>query len=233
MALPDVAVIVPWSSTCPHRLAAWEWVRARFTTHHPDWPVIEGTTDVPGFSRTQGILDGIAKVPARAYIVSDADVWCDGLTEAVKQVHQHGWAIPHRLLHRLSPESTTRVLAGEHWRGLPLSTDNRQDSRPYRGHETDTLCVFTADVLASVPPDPRFVGWGQEGDAWSAALNTLVGPPWRGTADIVHLWHPAQPRLTRAVGNRESQALWKRYAAARRNPEAMRRLVDDSREVTV
>lgn len=224
----NVAVILPFASDCPHRLAARDWVRARYAEHHPTWPIIEGFTAVEGFSRTQAILDGIARFPADVYVVADADVWCDGIGEAVGQVDRHGWAIPHHLIHRLSRESSDVVLNGGDWRGLPLSTDNRQDSRPYKGHETDTLCVFTADALAEVPPDPRFVGWGQEGDAWALALRTLVGAPWRGGDDIVHLWHPAQPRQSRVVGNPASLALFRRYAKARRNRDAMRSLIEEA-----
>lgn len=222
-----VAVLIPWSTGCSWRERAWEWVQARYTESHPEWKIITGSTDVEGFSRTQAILDARQRTDADTLVVGDADVWCDGLSEAVNRVERHGWAIPHLMLHRLSPESTEQVYEGQDWRGLPLSTDNRQDSRPYRGHETDTLCVFRADVFDRVPPDPRFVGWGQEGDAWRAALHTLVGPPWRGSADLVHYWHPPQPRQTRAVGNSKSYALWRRYAAARGDRHAMEFLVNE------
>lgn len=224
---PSIAVVVPHGGDCPHRYLAWGWVRAQFAKHHPGWDVVMGTTDVEGFSRTQAIRDALGRTDADTIIVSDADVWCDGLNEAVSHVAEYGWAIPHELLHRLSPESTRQVLDGADWHGLPLSTDNRQDSKPYRGHETGTLCVFRRDVLDQVPPDPRFVGWGSEDDAWALALRALVGKPWRGTADLVHLWHPAEPRMNRVVGNERSQTLLARYKSARRSPESMRALLDE------
>lgn len=225
----DVAVIIPFTSTCPHRLAARDWVLARFAQRFPDWPVIVGRTDVAGFSRTQAILDGVAQLDARAYVVTDADVWTEGLPAAVDAVRSSGWAIPHLMIHRLSPESTSRVLAGEDWRGLPLSTDNAQDRRPYRGNETGTLVVVRRDVLELAPPDPRFVGWGQEDVAWAIALRCLVGAPWRGDADLMHLWHPPEPRMSRVTGSREGQALAQRYQRAARNPETMRALIDEAR----
>lgn len=225
--MTDVAVIVPFTTTCEHRLRAWEWVKARYAEHHPAWPIIEGATDVEGFSRTRATRDGCAQIEADVYVVADADVWCDGIDIAAEQALEVGWAIPHLMIHRLSPESTERVLNGEDWRGLPLSTDNRQDSRPYKGHETDTLCAFRADVIRDVPPDPRFVGWGQEGDAWAYALRKLVGKPWRGIEDLVHLWHPPQPRKSRVVGNDKSVALVKQYRQARR-PSALRKLLEEA-----
>lgn len=219
-----VSVLVPWRAGCPHREAAWEWVQDQYRRDHPDWELVTGTCADGPFNRAQAILDAAEHSSGDVLVVADSDVYTDP-QEAID--HLKTWAIPHRLLHRLSQESTEQVLAGTDWHGLPLSTDNRQDSRPYVGKETGTLVVFTRDTFDEVPPDPRFVGWGSEDLAWGAALNTLVGPPWRGRADLVHLWHPAQPRQTRAVGSPESYALWRRYAAARRDKSAMRFLVNE------
>lgn len=225
-----VAVVVPFGGDDPHRYLAWGWVRRQFDLHHPSWDVVMGTTDVDGFSRTQAIRDALTRTDADTIIVSDADIWSDDIQAAVDAVAEYGWAIPHGLIHRLSPESTRLVLDGADWHGLPLSTDNKQDSKPYRGHEVDTLCVFRRDVLEQVPPDPRFVGWGSEGDAMSLALRLLVGAPWRGDADLVHLHHPPQERMTRIVGNERSKALLARYRGARRNPDAMRALLAEVTE---
>lgn len=224
-----VAVVVPWRPGCPHRQAALDWVLAAYASHHPDWDVVLGTSAEGPFSRSQAILDAAHRTDADVVVVADSDVWVDpdAMRTAV-EASVHGWAIPHTLIHRLSPESTAKVLGGADWRGLPLSTDNTQDRRPYRGHETGTLVVFRRDVLDDVSPDPRFVGWGAEDDAWAYALRCLAGPPWRGPADLVHLWHPPQPRLSRRVGSRESRALLERYRRARRDPDAMRALVDEA-----
>jgi hypothetical protein len=160
-------------------------------------------------------------------VISDADVVCDGLRSLAAAALEHGWAVPG-LLHRLSEDSTWRVLAGEDWRGLPLSADNPQDRRPYRVHPGGTLLAVTAEAFDTAPPDPRFVGWGQEDDALAAALRCLVGPEWRVDADVVHLWHPPQPRASRVVGNTANRALARRYHKAR-TPAAMRQLVEEAR----
>lgn len=225
----NVSVIVPWRSGCPHREAAWEWVQVRYAESHPDWEIVTGTCADGPFNRAQAIIDGVGRSSGDVLVVADSDVWCDP-QEAIDSLET--WAIPHLMLHRLSEASTALVLAGADWHGLPLSTDNRQDSRPYRGKETGTLVVFTRTTFEQVPPDPRFVGWGQEDLAWGRALNVLVGPPWRGDADLVHLWHPAQPRQSRAVGNPASAALYRRYRAARTR-EAMQALLDETQGVTV
>lgn len=224
-----VAVLVPFKPGCPWREKAWTWVQGRYADQHPEWELITGTTDVDGFSRTQAILDARSKTDADIFVISDADVWTAGLAEAVAHADETGWAIPHLLIHRLAESSTLRVLGGAEWRGQQLSTDNPQDSRPYRGHEAGTLLVMTADAFDGAPPDPRFVGWGQEDDAWAITLRTLRGSPWRGKADLVHLWHPAEPRQTRVTGNDANKALLRRYQRANRRREVMESLIEEAR----
>lgn len=225
-----VSVLVPWRAGCEHRERAWAWVQARYTAEHPDWELVEGHSPDGPFSRSAGIIDAARRATGDLLVVADSDVWCDDIAPTLYAATVSGWAVPHRLVHRLSPLSSELVLDGADWRGLPLSTDNPQDARPYRGHATGTLVVLRTDVLATVPPDARFAGWGQEDDAWSCALHVLVGKPWRGTADLFHLWHPAQERRSRRVGNDANFALYRRYRAAR-TTTAMRALVDESLEL--
>lgn len=223
-----VSVLVPWRAGCPYREKAWEWVQARYAEHHPDWEIVTGSCADGPYNRAAAILDAACRSSGAVLVVADADVYCDS-APALEHLQASGWAIPHLLLHRLSEGATLRVLRGEDWRGQPLSNDNPQDSKPYRGHETGTLFVIERELLAEVPPDRRFVGWGSEDTAWAAALNTLAGKPWRGRADLVHLWHPPQPRLNRVVGNEASRLLLRRYNNARRAPALMRDLIEEGR----
>lgn len=226
MAVPDVAVVFPWRKGCPYREAAFTWVRDQYRAAHPDWDLVVGLcADDRPFNRSEAIMDGARRTTAGVIVVADSDVWCDGVGDAVAHVEASGWAIPHWYIHRLSRESTSKVLAGEDWHGLPLSHDNKQDSRPYRGNESGTLTVFTRDLLFDVPYDRRFVGWGQEDDAHATALRSLAGKAWRARHDLVHLWHPPQPRKSRAVGTPENFALLRRYRAASRNPDQLRELI--------
>lgn len=219
-----VAVVVPFRGGEAHRDRNWAWLHERWEGLGLE--VIEGTTGVDGFSRTQAILDARARTDVDVLVVADADVWCEDLGVAAAQ--RAGWSVPG-MLHRLSPASTDQVLAGEDWRGLPLSTDNRQDAKPYQVHAAGTFLTVTAEAFDLAPPDPRFVGWGQEDDAWAAALQTLVGPPARTGADVVHLWHPPEPRSSRVTGNRANKALARRYHNARRSTALMHTLIAEAR----
>lgn len=205
-------------------------MRARYAWEHPDWQVVTGASPDGPFNRSAAILDGVHRSDGEMILVADADCWTETV-DALNAAVDSGWAVPHLLLHRLSEESTAKVLAGADPHGLPLDRANAQDSRPYRGHECGTLLAIRRDVLLDVPPDVRFVGWGHEDDAWSRALRTLIGKPWRGKRDLFHLWHPPQPRLRRTVGSVESKRMFGLYDRAKNNPRRMRALVDESKEV--
>lgn len=226
----NVSVLVPFTPGCPHRDAAWAWVREQYEAEFPAWEIVIGDGATPdGYSRSRGIIDAARHSTGDVLVVADADVWCHpGL--AILAAVQCGWAIPHTLIHRLRRTSTELVLEGAPWRGLPLSDESLQDSKPYKGNATGTLVVLRRDVFFDVPPDPRFVGWGQEDDAWGSALRCLVGQAWRGSDDLVHLWHPPQPRMNRATGNKAGKALATRYRHARKDPEAMRALIAEGQQ---
>lgn len=225
-----VSVLVPYRAGCPHRERAWAWVQGRYSAVHGDWQLVAADGGDGPFSRSQAILEAASRADGDMLVVADADVWVDGIDQAVVEAASTGWAIPHLYVHRLSEPSTDRLLTepGIDWRALPLSTDNAQDSRPYIGHETGTLVVLDRHVLEDVPPDTRFVGWGREDDAWSLALRLLVGPPWRGGHDLLHCWHPPQQRPSRVKGSPETEALYRRYRLARNDPDRMRALLAEA-----
>lgn len=225
-----VSVLIPFTPGCPHREAAFEWVFRWYSLVLPEWEMILGASPDGPYSRSSAILDAAASATGDVLVVADADVWCDPHA-AVLAALGSGWAVPHRLIHRLSRRSTDLVLDGEDWRGLPLSEDNEQDRLPYPGNDTGTMVVLTRSAFEAAPPDPRFAGWGQEDEAWGMALRTLVGRPWRGTEDLVHLWHPPQERISRRIGNRGNLALLRRYQQAKDRPSRMRPLVAEARGV--
>jgi hypothetical protein len=219
----NVSVVVPWRPGCAHRERAWQWVKARYAWEYPSWQVVLGDSPDGPFNRSAAILDGARKSDGDVVLVADGDVWVDP-SRAVIEAEQSGWAIPHLMLHRLTEESSVKVLAGADWRGLPTS------ERPYRGFECGTVVAVRRDVIFDVPPDVRHRWWGQEDQCWALALRCLVGEPWRGVADCFHLWHPPQERMSRTFGTAEGKALLRRYEKARRFPALMRGLIDESKE---
>lgn len=219
-----VSVVVPYRSGCPHREAAWRWVEARYAACHPDWQVVVGESPDGPFNRSAAILDGARKADGTVLFVADADVWVEP-GEAAHEAVEAGWAVPHMMLRRLDEESTAEVLAG-----AEPTLRMRLAERAYRAHECGAAVAVRRDVLLDIPPDVRFIGWGQEDSSWSRALRVLHGRPWRGRLDLFHLWHPPQERFSRTRGNDDNWRLAKRYE---RTPgrERMRALVDESKEV--
>lgn len=214
----SVEVVIPYAGGCPHRARALEWARGRWP-----WPVTIAPGPVP-WCKAAAVMPAVERSCADVVVVADADVWCDEIERAVRIV-QSGtcWAIPHWTVHRLTEQATAEVLAGAAWQDQPLT------ERAYRGVEGGGIIVARRETLLDVPLDARFVGWGQEDETWAMALRALHGPAWRGSAPLIHLWHPPQDRLTRRRGSRESWQLRLRYVAARRDPVAMRALIEEGR----
>jgi len=191
-----------------------------------------GRPDGTHWVKAQAVHNAIGDTEADVVIVCDADCWSDGVIEAVERVRDGApWVIPHHRVHRLTEESTAQVLAGtDPHEDMPLDPIVEGITGfSYAGVTGGGIVVLRRDVYEACPLDPRFVGWGQEDEAWGLALRCLYGPPVRLSAPLWHLWHPPQERQSRGVGSEAGMALYKRYARAKRRPELMRGLIDEAR----
>lgn len=220
----SVAVVIPWRGGCEHRDRALQWVEPRIRA--TGWRVIVAGAPPGDWIKAAAVNPVIARLPV-AYstvVVMDADVWCQGLQAAVSAVQAGArWAVPHQTVYRLTPESTSRLIAGEPPEGLPTS------ERPHRATRGGGIVVLNRDLANEVPMDPRFRGWGQEDSAYGLALQTLAGEAWASDVPLYHLWHPPQARNTRKVGSIAGQQLYRRYITARiQGPEVMRALIKEA-----
>lgn len=219
-------VIVPWRDTgCP-------WRRRALRAVTDQWSAL-GFRVALGMQRDDGpwvkahaVADGIVRTAGRGasdvVVVADADVICYDTIDAVNRVNDgRAWAVPHHLVFRLNRDATTAMLDGTE---MP---DRMYEQTPYRGIAGGGLVVIRRDVWADCPLDARFAGWGQEDESWGTALTTLFGPPWRGPADLVHLWHPPQSRMNRVIGSHAGRQLRGRYRAAAGIPAQMRALIGE------
>lgn len=203
-----VSVLVPWRGGDDHRERAWAWLADRWAAEYPDWQVAVGTCSTDEWRKALAVDDALQRADGEMLVLADADVWIDpgALDRAVAELDDHPWVVPHHHVKRLSPHGTDTVLAGATW--IEAGLEHRGC---YVGHEGGGMVVLRRETYETCPLDPRFAGWGQEDDAWALALRTLVGRPWRGRADLWHLWHEPQPRLERKVGSMDGQRLWLRY----------------------
>lgn len=186
-------------------------MRERLRVQHPSWRILDAETDDEPFNKAAAIvrhapLDSVL-------VVHDTDVLCDGLGSAVKNVIDGApWAVPHQLVIRLSESGTDRFIAD----GCPVERAHEYDhAERHRGVLAGGIVVLSPGLIATHPPDVRFIGWGGEDAAWGRVLG-LAGQPFRVGAALVHLWHPPAPRQTRAMPQSvESRRLMLRYLDAR------------------
>lgn len=223
----SVAVLIPWRDAgCEYRVRALAYVLGRLAEH--PWPVVIGHHDDGEWCKALAVADALSQTTADTLIIHDADVWTDGLARAVEAVRggEAAWAVPHRAnrgIYRLTEASTARHMAGEPLTGLPLA-----ESR-YDGVAGGGIAVVHRSTYEACPLDPRFRGWGGEDESWGYALRALYGAALRGRSLLVHLWHPPQPRISRATGSEASGVLRKRYARARFRPNQIAALVEEAR----
>ncbi len=193
-----VAVIVPWRPGDPHREATWERLRAQHESLGRT--VIEGRHDDGLWCKAEAVADALTRTDADILVIHDADVWSDGLDDAIGAIGGDiRWAIPHLLVYRLAQgqvEVSTTLLDETAYEGLPGGG------------------IVVIDRAAYL--------------SWAFALTALHGPPWRGEAHLWHWWHPAQRRASRGYGRPESADLKRRYVKARYDRAAMADLIAEA-----
>lgn len=215
-----VSVLIPFASDDPQRIRCRDHVAHSYSRHR--WQVISGGPPGP-WCKAAAVAYCLEQTTGDILVIADADSLCDRVADAVEVVELGApWSMPHERIHRLTMEATNTVLAGEQ-----PSTTMATVERHYPGKFGGGIVVLPRDTYQQIPLDHRFIGWGQEDDALGLALDTLAGPCVRLDAPLFHLWHQAPPRATRVKGNDAGWALYRRYAAARRKPDAMRALIDE------
>ena len=186
----DVAVVVPWRDQGdPDRQAAWEWLRRRWQTSHPDWLLVEADCDGP-WNKPRALNDTIAEVDCRVLVVADADCIVDShrLGWAAHDAQVVPWIVPHGPVLRMDQKSSVQLY------GQPADVDLPDDPglirNPYKGFAGGGLFVIGRAQWDRVGGfDPKFTGWGAEDEAFAVAADTLVGPHIRYDGPLWHLYH--------------------------------------------
>jgi hypothetical protein len=219
-----VEVIIPWQDGCVYRRLNLEWVLDAWTA--AGFTVCLGILepDEP-WCKARAVANALAHSTAERLVIADGDVWCTGIAAALDALEEAPYAMPFGDVQRLDPAATSRVLAGGELGGALIQ-------RAYRGVLGGGMLAIHRDRYDEVPLDPRFVGWGQEDEAWGAALEARFGRQWRSPEPLVHLWHPPQQRQNRAVGSEASRTLRQQYFKARRLPDQLEALLVEARRLS-
>lgn len=199
---------------------------AQWGCWHANWTVTVATLPQGRpWSKAAAVAPAIAASHADLLVIADADVWAGPLDRAARRLEGGApWVVPHQMVHRLDEQSTAALLE----RGVHPSHGVTCEP-PYQGVEGGGLVMLPRATYLDVPLDPRFTGWGQEDNAWAIALTYLAGEHVRLAADLWHLWHPPQPRLSRRYGSPQGRALWRAYVRARSDTHQMRALVEEAK----
>ncbi len=226
-----IRVVIPYGGDDRHRADALNFVGARWMD--AGFQVSVGNLHDEPWCKALAVdaaLSVIEPDPDDVLVITDADVVVPAIDQAITAVRQGSsrWAMPHRRVVRLTRAATEQLLAGT--LGLHQIGPKHHAERPYTAVTGGGCVVMRANLYQQVPLDSRFVGWGQEDEAWGMALTTLAGPVHRAPRDCIHLWHPTPPRRDRAVGSDVGLALRNRYRLARRKPEMMEALLNEFRE---
>lgn len=229
-------VIIPWHGGGDDRLAVLGFVQHLWRTEFPDWSLTIGMLSADSdWCKADAVEIGIRDAHAvddDVIVLADADVWVDpyDLVVAADAVADGiDWALPHRMVHRLSERATEAVLRDDYHPGDAVA-EFGYDREPYVGTVGGGITMIRLAAYRDCPLDPRFVGWGQEDESWGDALRTLVGRRHRGNGDLWHLWHPPMPRMAPGIGSIQSKHLRDRYHRYVGNEARMRSLVESGRE---
>lgn len=214
-----ISAVVPWRAGCGWRERALEFVVARLE-RVADQVVVGETSGT--WCKATAVENGMRLVDGEFVAVVDADVFLRDETWLARCVDRleagAGWASPHGTVWRLDRAATDAVLNG----GNSRETEAKHTATAGGG-----VVVLRREDYEVAPLDRRFVGWGQEDEAWAVAMTTMLGPAWIGGRVLWHLWHPKQERVNRAIGSYEGLALRMRYEAAAGDRESVRALIEE------
>lgn len=226
-------VIVPFRPDSLERADALTYVSRRWGESPLPVVIALDTVESP-WCKAKTIGNAMKGIDSDLVIVADADCWVsqDRIYAAVSGLNGwHDWGTPHRRVVRLSADYTRHLIDSDE---LPELDRTNVEEWPYTAlRAAGGIVVLKREVWDRVPMDPRFLGWGFEDVAWWYALRTLVGIPWKGKADLFHLWHPrseSTDRTERSInGNPANAELADRYIKALHRPVQMQEIVDEAK----
>lgn len=227
--MTSVSVIIPFWGDDLDRLAALQWVSLKLQSLDFSVVVAQPSNEGP-FSKGAVLWPAIRRSDADIFVLHDADVYCNGLSEAIDAVSsgQAVWARPHDRVWRLSEASSGLFRASDDQ--IPHLASLKILRSPYRGITGGGIVVLRREVALNIPIDPRFVGWGQEDMAFGEALWCLSAAPWIGLAPLIHFWHEPEARLNPKWGSLENRKLYERYHRAIADPSQMQALVAEAHD---
>lgn len=214
-----VAVIVPRDlRPSAERQRNWERVQRFYRQNFPTWELVEGFCPTVTWVKGAAIADALTRTNAETLVIADADVLVDpiALMESVAAVQQGGaWSMPHANVYR-SDASTAEFMCQMDDVLVPTSLDRGV----YEGVPGGGIIILKHVMYDAIGGMPlAFRGWGSEDKCLAFLCEKLVGPCVRGSADLIHLWHPPQPGV--GVANQNVKLLQVLAQAAQKGRDSL------------
>ena len=231
-----LSILVPWRDDEGNREAVKAWVLRRWAHFWPEAEIVEASDDgaVP-FSKAMAVNAAAARASGDVFAILDADTWVDPsyVARGLQRIREGraAWALPCHQAYRLTERLTARLLAADPADPLPKISSMYSHQVEVTSRAVGFLHLLPRVAFEAVHGmDPRFRGWGGEDSTFIGLVDTVVGHHERLEGTAYHLWHP-RPR----VGGRRiwpgqierNSVLMRRYHAARGDPAAMQRLVNE------
>ena len=185
-----IGICIPWSGSSSRR-HLFDYVYARFQELFPDVPIYLGNQPKAlhfNLSAARNIACEAALADGcEILIVSDADVVIDkeNLEKAVEAVAsgEHHFAVPHEIFAYLKEDATVDVINGVK---DPVMADVYTS-----GSWSCGVTVISAQCFKALNGwDERFLSWGQEDDAFTAAYQTIYEKTEYKVPGVLYtLWH--------------------------------------------
>lgn len=250
-----ISLLVPFRDDHEEgRADNWAWLLQYWQHTLPDAEIIIG--DAPGepFSKTCAINAAFRQSSGDVLVLLDADCYIDAsvILDCASEIRKGRgriprepvWFIPYRHLFRLTRISTLYLIGSDASDPFQFSTPPEQDEvGPTNGsgfgHWFGALIqIFPREAFETVHGmDARFRGWGGEDVAFVLALDTLFGVHRLSNNQVLTLWHSVQSKpgtnsdlLRLWEGQDDPRKNWKiagKYRKALRDPQAMRKLIDE------
>lgn len=211
------AVIIPFCSDDPHRLAAFLIVLAFYKTEFPEWEIIAGGDDTKPFSRAASINMAAEQTAADIIVINDADSLCESqrIAESVESALTRPGLVraytSYRRLSREASEVLTPATYLDAWQG-PF------DWEMENAHAHGCIAVQRECFNQVGGYDEKFRGWGYE-DLAAEMLYDAFWPDRRTEGTLVHLWHPSISEGPDV--DRNAELYYQRYSRLRGNAEAL------------
>jgi len=191
----NVSVAVPYRESDDRRKELWQFTYCWLVKHHPNWPIVCGSSPDGPFNRGAAINDAARRGGQwDVLVVHDADNICDptALRRAVNWSYSTGQVYyPFRTYTYLDEFSSNRLMHDDVWFVSPEEDHARLFQTTVRLKHYSGIQVIPRPAYEAVGGYIELTGWGAEDDIMNTLFDVYAnGSEWLEGAAF-HLWHPA------------------------------------------